>query len=142
MTSRLSPLAGPTCCNDVDDLAVAVALVGPAGILARSQMSSGRPLESYSRMTSYSPLEALRLDIVKVSVRIDEVDQELAAAQQSGLAVTGSYLRDTLLELRKEKDELRKQETILLQANVPGQYDASHRPVPNLCIGRRLLQTH
>ena len=100
-------------------------------------------------MTRYSPLETLRLDIVKVSVRIDEVDQELAAAQQSGLAATGSYLRDTLLELRKEKNELRKeknelrkQETILLQANVPGQCDASHRAVPNLCIGRRLLQTH
>ena len=86
-------------------------------------------------MTSYSPLEALRLDIVKV--RIDEVDQELAAAQQSGLAATDSYLRDTLLELRKEKNELRKQETILLQANVPGQCNASHRPVPNLCVGKR-----
>ena len=88
-------------------------------------------------MTSYSPLEALRLDIVKVSVRIDEVDQELAAAQQSGLAATDSYLRDTLLELRKEKNELRKQETILLQANVLGQCNASHRPVPNLCVGKR-----
>lgn len=95
-------------------------------------------------MTSYSPLEALRLHIVEVSVCIDEVDQELAAAQQSGLAATDSYLRDTLLELRKEKNELRKeknelrkQETILLQANMPGQCNASHRPVPNLCVGKR-----
>lgn len=93
-------------------------------------------------MTSCSPLEVLRLDIVKVSARIDEMDQELAAAQPSGLAATDSYLRDTLLELRKEKNELRKQETILLQANVPGQCDASRRPVPTLCIGKRFLQTH
>ena len=73
-------------------------------------------------MTSSSPLEALRLDIEKVSARIDEVDQELTIAQQSGLAATDSYLRDTLLELRREKNELRKQETILLQAKVPGQH--------------------
>ena len=80
-------------------------------------------------MTSTSPLEALRLDIVKVSVRIDEVEQELTATQQSGLAATDCYLRDTLLELRKEKNELRReknelrqQETILLQAKVPGQH--------------------
>ena len=80
-------------------------------------------------MTSSSPLEALRLDIVKVSVRIDEVDQELTVAQQSGLAATDSYLRDTLLELRREKNELRKKENelrrkenILLQANMPGQH--------------------
>ena len=92
-------------------------------------------------MTSCSPLEALRLDIVKVSVRIDEVDQELAAAQQSGLAATDSYLRDTLLELRKEKNELRKQETILLQANTPGQCDATRRLVLHLCIGKGSLQT-
>ena len=79
-------------------------------------------------MTSFSPLEALRLDIGKGSVRVNEVDQELTAAQQSGLPAADSYLRDTLLELRKEKNELRKeknelrkQETILLQANVPGQ---------------------
>ena len=99
-------------------------------------------------MTSYSLLEVLRLDIVKVSARIDEVDKELAAAQQSGLAATDSYLRDTLLELPKEKNELRneknqlrQQETILLQANVPGQCDASHRAVLHLCIGKRFLQT-
>ena len=93
-------------------------------------------------MTSYSPLEALRLDIVKVSVCIDEMEQELTAAQQSGLAATDCYLRDTLLELRKEKNELRKQETILLQANVPGQCDASHRPVLNLCFGKMFSQVH
>lgn len=80
-------------------------------------------------MTNCSPLEVLRLDIVKVSARIDEVDQELAAAQQSGSAATASYLRDTLLELRKEKNQLRQQETILLQASLPGQCDASHSPV-------------
>ena len=88
-------------------------------------------------MTSYSPLEALRLDIVKVSVLIDKVDQELAAAQQSGLPATDSYLRDTLLELRKKENELRKQETILLQASMPGQCDASHR----LVFGRKVSQT-
>ena len=93
-------------------------------------------------MTSYSPLKALRLDIVKVSVRIDEVNQELTAAQQSGLAATVSYLRDTLLELRKEKNELRKQETILLQANVPGQCSALHKPVLSLCFGKMFSQEH
>ena len=106
-------------------------------------------------MTTYSPLEALRLDIVKISVRIDKVDQELTAAQQSGLPATDSYLRDTLLELSKGKNELlketnellkqqnvlRRQETILLQANMPGQCVASHRPVLNLCVRKRLVQT-
>ena len=98
-------------------------------------------------MTSCSPLEVLRLEIVKVSARIDEVDQELTTAKQPGLAATDSFLRDTLLELRKEKNELRaeknelraeknelrKHETILLQANAPGQCDASYRPVFHLC---------
>lgn len=55
-----------------------------------------------SRTTSCSPHEVLRLEVSKVSASIDEVHQELAAAQQSGVTATDSYLRDTLLELHKE----------------------------------------
>lgn len=72
-------------------------------------------------MTSNISLDALQLAIERVAARIVNLEKELAAAEPSRV----SYLQDTVLELRREKNELRKQETILLQANVPGQCDCT-----------------
>ncbi|KAL3151395.1 hypothetical protein ABBQ38_013223 [Trebouxia sp. C0009 RCD-2024] len=73
-------------------------------------------------MTSNISLDALQLAIERVAARIVNLGKELAAAEPSRV----SYLQDTVLELRREKNELRKQETILLQANVPVSQEQAH----------------
>lgn len=72
-------------------------------------------------MTSSSSLEALQLDIEKVSSRIDRLEEQLVAAECSAAADVISYLRSSVLELPKEKNEQCKKENILLQAQVPCQ---------------------
>ena len=75
-------------------------------------------------MASTTSLDALQLDIEKLSSRIDSVEADLLSAEQSAAVDRVAYLRNKEIELRKEKNELRKQINILLQANVPGQCDA------------------
>ncbi len=73
-------------------------------------------------MTSHNQLQAVQQEINKVVTQIDKADGELAKARANTDSKEVDFLRNSLVELRKEMNSLREQQTILLRAQAPGQH--------------------
>ncbi len=73
-------------------------------------------------MTSHSQLQAVQQEIDSVKAEIQETKQELATAEQAGDEDRVDFLRNSLVELRRQLPGLREKENILLRAQAPGQH--------------------
>ena len=73
-------------------------------------------------MTSHDHLHAVQQEIKKVGAQIDKADGDLAKARADTDNKEGDFLRNSLVELRKEKNSMLEQESILLRAQAPGQH--------------------
>ncbi len=67
-------------------------------------------------------MQAVQQEIDNVKAETQATKQELAAAEQAGDEAKADFLRKKEVELRKEINSLREQQTILLRAQAPGQH--------------------
>ncbi len=73
-------------------------------------------------MTSHSQLQAAQQDIHRVSAQIDKAERELAKARADNDSKEVDYLRNSLVELRRQLSSLCEEKNILLRAQAPGQH--------------------
>ena len=69
-----------------------------------------------------SQMQAVQQEIDNVKAETQATKQELASAEQAGDEAKADFLRKKEVELRKERNSLREQQTILLRAQAPGQH--------------------
>ncbi len=78
-------------------------------------------------MTSDSQMQAVQQDIDRANAIIIKAEGELAAAKQAGDKAEVAFLRESLLELRKEVVELRRGQNTLLKLLTKAQEQGQHR---------------
>ena len=85
-------------------------------------------------MSGSSQLQALLQDIDRVNAIITKAEVELAAAKQAGDKAEVAFLRESLLELRKEVVELRRGQNTLLNVASHAQAQGQHCLLTSLGI--------
>ena len=73
-------------------------------------------------MISHSQLQAVQLEISKVSAQIDKAEGELAKARADTDNEEADFLRNGLVELRRQLSALHEEKNIMLRAQAPGQH--------------------
>jgi len=73
-------------------------------------------------MTSNSQMQEVQQEIKIVSAQIVKADGELLKARADSDNKEVDFLRDSLLELRRQLSALREERNIILRAQAPGQH--------------------